>query len=183
MHPINYVLINIKKQKVYDIDGDGSISKDEMRTFFEHSIMIRDDNKIIKELSDFFIAKIYSEMDTNTNDTLSIEEARSYITAHPEIKDIYGLFGRSMATGDDGALMDDALRDKSLLEVEEERLAMLDNQQQRERSLLNPEAVKKTKKDQTSVEKFVERIRNNETEVIKLKRRSSVILSQVGEGI
>ena len=47
--------------RVYDVDGDGCISKKEMRKFFEESFMVEVD-EIITELSDFFITKIFREM-------------------------------------------------------------------------------------------------------------------------
>jgi Ca2+-binding EF-hand superfamily protein len=49
--------------RVYDVNGDATISKVEMREFFEHSLMAKVD-ETIRELSDFFISKIFSEMDT-----------------------------------------------------------------------------------------------------------------------
>ena len=56
-----------------------------------------DDN--LRELAAYFVDQVFSEMDKNGNGSMTIEEAMDYISTHPEVTDIYGLFGRSMATG------------------------------------------------------------------------------------
>jgi hypothetical protein len=56
-----------------------------------------DDN--LRELAVYFVDQVFNEMDKNGNGSMTIEEAMEYITTHPEVTDIYGLFGRSMATG------------------------------------------------------------------------------------
>jgi hypothetical protein len=86
----------------YDIDKDGGITKDELAKFFLSSLMVQvDDN--LRELASYFVDQVFNEMDKNGNGSMTIEEAMEYISTHPEVTDIYGLFGRSMATGDANA--------------------------------------------------------------------------------
>jgi hypothetical protein len=51
---------------------------------------------------------------------MSLDEAISYIEKHPNVKDVYGLFGRSMCSGDND-LADSDARERSLLELQEEK--------------------------------------------------------------
>lgn len=75
--------------KVYDQDHDGGISKDELYKFFLSSLMVSvDDN--IRSVSEYFVNKVFSEIDVDADGKMTVEEALKYIEDHPEVKDIYG---------------------------------------------------------------------------------------------
>jgi len=51
----------------------------------------------IQEVSQSFVDDIFKEVDANGDNQMTVAEALLYIENHPEVKDIYGMFGRSMA--------------------------------------------------------------------------------------
>lgn len=83
--------------KVYDEDHDGGISKDELYKFFLSSLMVSvDDN--IRSVSEYFVNKVFAEIDIDEDGKMTVEEALKYIADHPHVNDIYGMFGRSMTS-------------------------------------------------------------------------------------
>mmetsp|Transcript_9099 Transcript_9099/g.17938 ORF Transcript_9099/g.17938 Transcript_9099/m.17938 type:complete len:90 (-) Transcript_9099:9-278(-) len=56
----------------------------------------------IREVSDYFVQQVFEEIDLDKNGSMTVEEAIRYIRQHPEAKDIFGMFGRSMASEDAG---------------------------------------------------------------------------------
>ncbi|GBG28777.1 Calcium-dependent protein kinase 1 [Hondaea fermentalgiana] len=86
--------------RVYDIDKDGGITRDELGQFFLSSLMVEVDDTI-REVSDYFVEQVFSEIDLDKNGSMTVDEAIEYIRQHPEAKDIFGMFGRSMTSDAD----------------------------------------------------------------------------------
>jgi hypothetical protein len=51
---------------------------------------------IIMEVSNYFVSKIFAEVDVDNDGQINVEEAIKYIEATPEVNDVYDMFGRSM---------------------------------------------------------------------------------------
>ncbi|CAK9035172.1 Calcineurin B-like protein 10 (SOS3-like calcium binding protein 8) (SCaBP8) [Durusdinium trenchii] len=64
--------------RVYDIDKDGGITRDELCQFFTSSLMVTVDANI-KEVSDYFVEQVFSEVDLNGDGSMNVEEALQYI--------------------------------------------------------------------------------------------------------
>lgn len=83
--------------KVYDINGEGGISREGLYKFFLSSLMVSVDENI-KEVSEYFVDQVFHSVDADLDGKLTFSEALSYIESHPEVRDIYGMFGRSMTS-------------------------------------------------------------------------------------
>ena len=83
--------------KAYDIDGNNSISRDELTQFFLESLLV-ESNVEIKQGADHFVGQIFSAMGSVDKDCITVESALEYMTEN-ETTDIFALFGRSMVTG------------------------------------------------------------------------------------
>jgi neuronal calcium sensor 1 len=82
--------------KLYDVNNDGTISKDEMCHFFIKSLVVEVDAHLL-ELCQTHIDALFRRIDEDEDGEISLEETLLYVENHPEIDDIYGIFGRTIA--------------------------------------------------------------------------------------
>ena len=81
--------------KLYDVNNDGTISKDEMCHFFIKSLTVEVDAHLL-ELCETHINALFKRIDEDDDGEISLEETLLYVENHPEIEDIYGVFGRTI---------------------------------------------------------------------------------------
>ena len=80
---------------VYDNDGNGTISRAELKKYFVSSLMTAADS-VIEELSEMFVEGVFSRIVPNEKGELTLSEAVRYIESQEEVSDLHGMFGRSM---------------------------------------------------------------------------------------
>lgn len=82
--------------RVYDLNGDGTIHRNEAMQFFLASLLISANDEV-EEVARHFINKIYAAVGCANKDSMGIEDAIAYMKDHP-LTDIYSLFGRTMVS-------------------------------------------------------------------------------------
>lgn len=80
---------------VYDLDGDGYINRDDLRTMFLSSSMLEDDVVIINEVVHNFCNRVFHTFGAEKDGRLSLDHVLKYMHTHPD-QDVWELFGRSM---------------------------------------------------------------------------------------
>ena len=78
---------------------DGGISGAELQKFFLSSLMVTI-NENIREVTEYFVDKVFKTIGQGKEgDTvLTAAQVQEYVANHPEVVDVYSLFGRSMTT-------------------------------------------------------------------------------------
>ena len=89
---------------VYDEDKGGSVDKEEMSNYFLSSLRVHDDSQdegehISGEVASYFVDRVFDTI-VPGQDEIEKDDMIQYVTDHPEITDIYGMFGRSMLTSE-----------------------------------------------------------------------------------
>lgn len=86
--------------RVYDENDDGAITAQEFSKFFVASLgsagqdSIADDPYVL-EVAGYFVKKLFEDMDGEGTTFITVKSVLRYLAKHPEITDVYGLFGRS----------------------------------------------------------------------------------------
>ena len=83
--------------KIYDIDDDEQLSKDELFHFFAASLVVKVDSHLL-EVSKTFVSTLFAEIDKDGDGEISLDETLSYILDHDEIEEVSSIFGRTIAT-------------------------------------------------------------------------------------
>eukprot|EP00455_Lapot_gusevi_P043832 TRINITY_DN5394_c0_g3_i3.p1 TRINITY_DN5394_c0_g3~~TRINITY_DN5394_c0_g3_i3.p1 ORF type:complete len:309 (-),score=85.58 TRINITY_DN5394_c0_g3_i3:355-1281(-) len=81
---------------VYDLDGDGYISKDDLATMFLSSSML-DRDQTTQDVVNAFVDRVFKTLSAEGRDKLSLKDITDYMLhqAGPN-QDVWDLFGRSM---------------------------------------------------------------------------------------
>lgn len=82
--------------RVYDLNGDGQISREELSQFFIASLLVIP-TQDIRDVSENFVERIFDQVQGSgaTTRTISLSQAQEYVQKQ-SLEDIYSLFGRSM---------------------------------------------------------------------------------------
>ena len=81
----------------YDADGSGEIDESEMRKMLSSTLTIEDPAEKDKAIEDI-IVKAFSEIDTDGNETISLEELQEAFQKRPELMTEY--FGQNIVEVD-----------------------------------------------------------------------------------
>ena len=82
--------------KVYDLDNDGVISRNDLSTMFESSAMLKKD-KTTQDLVDAFVRRVFKVVTGNENkNILTEQDVTNYLNGEGANEDVWDLFGRSM---------------------------------------------------------------------------------------
>jgi Ca2+-binding EF-hand superfamily protein len=89
---------------VYDEDKGGSVDKEEMSNYFLSALRVHDDSQdegehISGDIASYFVDRVFDTI-VPGRDEIERDDMINYVTQHPEITDIYGMFGRSMLTSE-----------------------------------------------------------------------------------
>ena len=79
---------------------DGGISPAELQKFFLSSLMVTI-NENIREVTEYFVDKVFKTIGQGKEGddaVLTAAQVQDYVAKHPEVVDVYSLFGRSMTT-------------------------------------------------------------------------------------
>ena len=90
------VLQTVFMFKLYDVNNDGTISKDEIFNFFIKSLVVQIDAHLL-ELCETHIDELFKRIDEDDDGEISLQETLLFVEKHPEIDDIFGIFGRTIA--------------------------------------------------------------------------------------
>ena len=90
------VLQTVFMFKLYDVNNDGTISKDEIFNFFIKSLVVQIDAHLL-ELCETHIDELFKRIDEDNDGEISLQETLLFVEKHPEIDDIFGIFGRTIA--------------------------------------------------------------------------------------
>lgn len=82
--------------RVYDLNGDGTILRNEVMQFFLASLLVTPTEDLI-EVAKHFIDKIFEAVGCQGREAMRVQDAIQYMQDHPS-SDIYSLFGRTMVT-------------------------------------------------------------------------------------
>ena len=117
---------------VYDEDKGGSVDKEEMSNYFLSSLRVHDGGggeageAMSGEVASYFVDRVFDTI-VPGRDEIERDDMIEYVRQHPEIKDIYGMFGRSMLTSDSVRRMMGSITAKPLVK----RTATIDMPRQR----------------------------------------------------
>lgn len=103
---------------VYDVDKGGSVDRDEMSEYFLSSLRVNDDEgeaSLGAENASFFVDRVFDTIAPGEEE-IERDVMAKYVRSHPEITDIYGMFGRSMLTFETVRRMMGEVKSKPLLE-------------------------------------------------------------------
>ena len=128
--------------KVYDTGGDGTISREELKTFFVSSLMTTVDD-FIEDVAEIFVEGVFSRITPNEKGDLTLSEAMQYIDRQNEVSDLHGMFGRSMAMQGFAEIVD-GNKSHAASESEKERIARNIRKMRRKEGLGLLEANEKT---------------------------------------
>ena len=82
--------------KVYDLDGDGVISRNDLATMFLSSSMLKKD-QTTQDLVDAFVRRVFKVVTGNENkNILTEQDVTKYLNGEGANEDVWDLFGRSM---------------------------------------------------------------------------------------
>ena len=82
--------------QVYDLDGDGVISRDDLATMFLSSSMLKKD-QTTQDLVDAFVRRVFKVVTGNENKNILTEvDVTKYLNGEGANEDVWDLFGRSM---------------------------------------------------------------------------------------
>lgn len=82
--------------KVYDLDGDGVISRNDLATMFLSSSMLKKD-QTTQDLVDAFVRRVFKVVTGNENKNILTEvDVTKYLNGEGANEDVWDLFGRSM---------------------------------------------------------------------------------------
>ncbi|OQR99962.1 hypothetical protein ACHHYP_03770 [Achlya hypogyna] len=84
--------------QVYDLNGDGKLSRDELITFFISGLMVSSDDANVQEMAHHFADEIMLALGVPQADlvaTVSVMEVTTFIE-RAKMEDIYSIFGRTM---------------------------------------------------------------------------------------
>eukprot|EP01083_Nonionella_stella_P308484 1088389_1 len=82
--------------KVYDLDGDGVISRNDLATMFLSSSMLKQD-QTTQDLVDAFVRRVFKVVTGNENkNILTEQDVTKYLNGEGANEDVWDLFGRSM---------------------------------------------------------------------------------------
>lgn len=82
--------------KVYDLDNDGVISRQDLATMFESSIFLQKD-QTTDDLVDAFVRRVFKVVTGDENNKyLREQDVVDYFNGEGENEDVWDLFGRSM---------------------------------------------------------------------------------------
>jgi hypothetical protein len=98
--------------KIYDVDENGRLSKDEILRFFSSSLLVKVDLHVL-EISESFIQALFAEIGNDSEITL--EQTLDFVHSNASIEDPASFFGRTMASPNSKKhfqLQVDAARDK-----------------------------------------------------------------------
>ena len=83
--------------KIYDIDDDETLSKDELFHFFVASLVVKVDSHLL-EVSKTFVTSLFSNIDKDCDGEISLDETLLYVHECEEIEEVSTIFGRTIAT-------------------------------------------------------------------------------------
>ncbi len=86
--------------KVYDLNCDGTIGRDELAMFFISSLMVNTPNDDLQEVTRRFVEEILYKLHPTGGGVVSSQDVINYIDHAPQ-DDIFTLFGRTMLTETD----------------------------------------------------------------------------------
>ena len=84
--------------RVYDLNGDNSISRAELVRFLISSLHINTVDKHVREMAEYFVDEIFSDFQANEDRSLTVDLALRRIENDPFVRDLHDLLGRSMTT-------------------------------------------------------------------------------------
>lgn len=103
---------------VYDVDKGGSVDRDEMSEYFLSSLRVNEDEgeaSLGAEIASFFVDRVFDTIAPGEEE-IERDVMAKYVRSHPEITDIYGMFGRSMLTFETVRRMMGEVKSKPLLQ-------------------------------------------------------------------
>lgn len=81
--------------QVYDLDGDGAISREDLSTMFHSSSMLDDDDTTAEVVSTF-VNKVFKTFRAEATGKISFDDVMNYMKTQGERDDVWDVFGRSM---------------------------------------------------------------------------------------
>ena len=115
---------------VYDRDGGGTISREELKQFFLSSLLAGND-EFVEDVAEIFVEGVFSKITPNESGELTLSEAMRYIETQNEVSDLHGMFGRSMAMQGFAEIIDGTKKKAKNTESENEQIARSIRKQRR----------------------------------------------------